>query len=236
MDNGTKFVEVNTIMKIRISTLFLLLFVGLSSCIEIIDDLTLNADGSGTFKYHINLSSSKVKVNSILALDSLNGRKVPSLEEIKSRIEKVSQQLRSQHGITSVEVDANYTDFILKLSFDFTSLEALQEGVKTVIKAESGDKQLTQIDHEWVSFENNQLKRSIPQITLKQSKELDEADRDLLKTGTYTSITRFGKEIGSFENKDAMLSKNKRAILLKTDPYTLMQRPDMLDNTIYLIP
>jgi hypothetical protein len=223
-------------MRIRINLLFLLLFVGLSSCIEIIDDLTLNADGSGTFKYHINLSSSKVKVNSILALDSLNGRKVPSLEEIKSRVENVSQQLRSQHGITRVEVDANYTDFILKLSFDFTSLEALQEGVKTVIKAETGDKQLNQMDHDWVRFENNQLTRSIPQITMKQSKELDEADRELLKTGSYTAITRFSKEIASYENQDAMLSKNKRAILLKTDPYTLLLKPDMLDNTINLVP
>jgi hypothetical protein len=31
------------------------------------DDLTIHADGSGTFRYNINLSSNKIKVNSILA-------------------------------------------------------------------------------------------------------------------------------------------------------------------------
>ena len=55
----------------------------LSACIEILDDIKFNADGSGTFKYTINLSSSKVKINSILALDSLDGKKVPSKNEIQ---------------------------------------------------------------------------------------------------------------------------------------------------------
>ena len=58
----------------------------LSSCIELIDDLTIHNDGSGTFKYTMNLSSSKIKVNSILALDSINGKKVLSKAEIKSKI------------------------------------------------------------------------------------------------------------------------------------------------------
>ena len=36
------------------------------------DELTIHDDGSGTLKYAINLSSSRVKVNSILALEFLN--------------------------------------------------------------------------------------------------------------------------------------------------------------------
>ena len=50
------------------------------------DELTIHDDGSGTLKYAINLSSSRVKVNSILALDSLDGKKVPSIEEIKTKV------------------------------------------------------------------------------------------------------------------------------------------------------
>ena len=66
---------------------YLLLFflIGLvTSCIEISDDLTLNNDGSGTLRYKINLSASKVKVNSILALDSLDGKPVPSKTQISA--------------------------------------------------------------------------------------------------------------------------------------------------------
>ena len=61
--------------------LFLFLFLAsLSSFIEILDDITFNADGSGELNYTINLSSSKLKINSILALDTLNGKKVPNKE------------------------------------------------------------------------------------------------------------------------------------------------------------
>lgn len=223
-------------MKTKFAIYLISLLFGLSSCIEIIDDLTLNPDGSGTFKYNINLSASKVKVNSILALDSLDGKKVPSLDEIKERIDKISLELRSQQGITQVVVDANYTDYILKLSFDFTSLDALQNGVKAVIKLESGDRPLNQLDYDWVSFDDNKLSRSIPQLNIKQSKKLDDADRELLKTGSYTAITRFGKDIKTYSNEEAMLSKNKKAVLLRTDPYSLLQNPNLLDNTIELVP
>ena len=222
-------------MKTKIYFILTALLFSLSSCIEIIDDLTLNSDGSGTFKYNVNLSSSKVKVNSILALDSLDGKKVPSLEEIKGRVDKIAQELRKQPGITQVVVDADYTEFILRLSFDFTSLEALQDGVKAVIKIESGDRELKQMDYSWVNFENNVLTRSIPQLSIKQSKELDDADRELLKQGSYTAITRFSNEIDSYSNENAMLSKNKRAVLLRTDPYSLMQQPNLLDNTIRVV-
>jgi hypothetical protein len=49
----------------------------LTSCIELIDDITINSDGSGKLKYSINLSSSKTECNSLILLDSLNGYKVP---------------------------------------------------------------------------------------------------------------------------------------------------------------
>jgi hypothetical protein len=97
--------------------LFLLLFIPLflSSCIEIIDDLSFNSDGSGTFKYTINLSSSKVKVNSILQLDSLNGKKVLKLPEIKVKINQFKSILASQSGISNVKIEINEPEFFVKL-------------------------------------------------------------------------------------------------------------------------
>ena len=63
-------------MKLMIYILSIITVFSISSCIEIIDDLTLNSDGTGSFKYTINLSASKIKINSILALDSLDGKKI----------------------------------------------------------------------------------------------------------------------------------------------------------------
>jgi hypothetical protein len=92
-------------MKIRLLLLIPSVLLFLSSCIEIIDDVQMNNEGSGSFKYTINLSASKVKITSILALDSLDGKKVPSRTEITDRISAISKKLASKSGISNVSID-----------------------------------------------------------------------------------------------------------------------------------
>ena len=79
-------------------TILLALLFSMASCIEIWDDLTMHNDGSGTLRYKVNLSESKVKVNSILALDSLDGKKVPSIQEISSKVGDFARILDAQTG------------------------------------------------------------------------------------------------------------------------------------------
>lgn len=206
----------------------------LTGCIEIIDDLTLNLDGSGTLKYNLNLSSSKVKINSILALDSLDGKKVPSIEEIKAKVIRIETMLNEQEGISNAEITSDYDNFIFRLSCDFNSVAELQSAMKTVIASESSNKSFPELDYNWLVFTDNTLQRSIPELTIKKSKEIKESDRALLRDGTYTSITRFQTEIDNFDNESAVLSANKKAIMIRTDPYSLTQNPQLLDNVIYL--
>lgn len=216
-----------------ISFIFLVLF-SLSSCIEIIDDLSLKSDGSGTFKYSVNLSSSKIKVNSILALDSIDGKRVPSIDEIKQKIDQFKKTLDAQSGISNVKIEENYTDFIFKFQCDFTSVLALQDGLKQSIVIMSKEKSLPQLDHNWLIWDGNKLVRSIPEITGKKINEINETDIELLKKGSYTSITRFDKAVEKFENKAAQLSKSKMAVMVKIDTYRLKEDQNILENTIYL--
>jgi len=78
--------------------------------------------------------------------------------------------------------------------------------------------------------------RSIPELDIKQTKSMKQEDIDLLKTGNYTSITRFDRPVDRFENAKALMSKNKMAVMIKTDPYSLTQDYNLLENTIYLTP
>ncbi len=219
---------------LRYIPILILFLCTVSSCVEIIDDLSLNADGSGTFKYTVNLSSSKVKINSILALDTLDGKRVPSLEEIKSDINRLISAFRAKDGITEVTLDANYDDYMFKISCDFNSLISLQNAIKDVIRDETKYKDSPELDHDWLSLNDDVLERSVPQITLERAKEIKQSDKALLKEGSYTSITRFNKVIADFKNQNAMVSKNGMAIMLKTDPYSLIEDHHLLDNTIYL--
>lgn len=227
-------IENLTVKVIQYIPFLFILILGLSSCVEIIDDLSLNADGSGTFKYTVNLSSSKVKINSILALDSLDGRKVPSLDEIKGDVSRLIVAFKSKEGISNVVVDENYDDYLFKVSCDFSSLLDLQNAIKDVIREETKYKDSKEFEHNWLSLENNTLERSVPQITVQKTKELKQSERDLLKEGSYTSITRFTTQIDDYKNKSAMVSKSGMAIMIKTDPYSLLEDHHLLDNTIYL--
>lgn len=214
--------------------LFAVLALSFTGCVEIIDDLTLNLDGSGTLKYNINLSSSKVKINSVLALDSLDGKKVPSLYDIKQKIRGIEEKLESASGMSNVTITADYDNFIFKLHCDFESLAQLQEAIKTIAVAENKGKSIPEFDHNWLLFSNQTLERSVPELTISKTKEIKDKDQKLLKTGSYTSITRFENEILKFDNEEAKLSADKKAIMLRSDPYSLMLNPNLLDNTIYL--
>jgi hypothetical protein len=210
--------------------------LSLTSCIDIIDDITLNADGSGTFKYTINLSASKTKVKSILALDSLDGKKVPSIEEIKAKVLSFRTNLEKQSGISNVKIEEDYDNYFFRLSCDFTSVMALQEALTTVIELVSNEKNVPELQHQWLAWDGTKLVRSIPEITIKKTKELQQEDIDLLKLGSYTSISRFPRVVEKCDNPAAAISKNNLNVMIKTNPYALSQNTSLLENTIYLVP
>ena len=217
---------------------FLLLFTFalLSACIEISDDLTLNNDGSGTLRYKINLSASKVKVNSILALDSLDGKPVPSKAQISAKINEFVRILDAQVGISNVLVEENYTDYIFKFSCDFSSVRNLQDGIKLSIAQISNDKYTSPAEQFWLSWDGNTLVRSIPAYITQQIKNYKLEDQEQLKTGIYTSIARFERPVASFENKLGSLSKNQLAVMVRTNAFDLKENQHLLDNTIVLTP
>lgn len=215
--------------------LLLPLVILLGSCVEIIDDLTLHDDGSGIFKYNINLSASKVKVNSILALDSLDGKKMPSLDEIKEHVNRIIAEFKSKPGISQVTIEQNYTDFIFKFSCHFESINELQRIIKEVVRKEVPSIAIEELDTDWITFNGQELVRSIPPLNIDKTRNINAKDAELMKQGNYTSITRFDKEISRFDNTQATLSKNGMAVMIRCDPYTLSQNNTLLDNRIYLL-
>lgn len=223
-------------MKIISLLSFLIVFFGFTSCIEIIDDISINNDGSGTLKYTINLSSSKVKINSILALDSLDGKKIPSIAEIETKLNSFKNKLIAKPGISNVTLDYNFSDFIFKFQCDFTNVLALQTAIKEVLIEESKDKNIPDLSFNWLVWDGNKLVRSIPEITIKKTKELKQDEIESLKQGNYTSISRFERIVDKFDNPSATLSKNKLAVMVRTNTYSLTQNSDILENTIYLSP
>jgi hypothetical protein len=212
----------------------LFLFFIISSCIEILDDITFNPDGSGTFKYSLNLSSSQVKINSILALDSLDGKKVPSLEEIHQKLLFFGEHLATQEGISNVQIDTNFAQYIFKIKFDFTDVFVLQSGFQNSIRATFEQLENEEISYDWITWNGGVMIRKVPDINQMSMPSFKSEDSDLLKKGNYTSITRFENHVDSCSNPNAVLSKNHKAVMLRKSVLDVMSDHKVMDNIIYV--
>lgn len=206
----------------------------MTGCIEIVDDLQLNEDGSGTLKYNINLSASKVKLNSYLALDSLDGKKVPSLGEISKKLNSWLDELKEQEGIRSASLESDFTQFIFRLKVDFDQLSDLENGIKKIIEKNNQKGKISGLEHVWLTYLDDQMTRKSPSAYQDRARKLKSEEIDLLKQGSYTSIIRFPKEIQESSNPKAKISKNRMAIMLRENTYSLIRQNDLLDQTIKL--
>jgi len=75
----------------------------LTSCFDFIEDINLNANGSGSIKATLNLSKSSTKVASLMKLKSVNGIQIPTKEKIKSETEDMIRILKNTPGISQVQ-------------------------------------------------------------------------------------------------------------------------------------
>jgi|TARA_B100001063_G_scaffold239308_1_gene262697 hypothetical protein len=215
---------------------FTFLCFTLSSCIEILDDVTFNPDGSGEFKYTINLSSSKLKINSILALDSLDGKKVPSKQELQEKVSDLIGVLNCQEGIEDVTLEENYDNYIFKVSLHFANVESLLAAFKETMEEAGNTAEEDTSNYNWVSWDGITLIRQIPDLSSFKFRLVKKEDQELMRSGMYTSISRFDSPVDQIENSSAILSKNNKAVMLRSSLFDVFGNPSIMDNTISVKP
>jgi len=166
----------------------------------------------------------------------LNGRKVPELSQIEAKILEFRTNLAKEPGINLVKTEFNSTDFILKVQIDFSSVAQLQDGVKSVLQVMSKEKDKESFESEWISWDGKTLNRIIPTLLANKAKSFENSDVDLLKNGTYTSISRFDKPILKTSNTSCKLNPTKTASMLQVNTYDLKQNNSLIENAITLTP
>ena len=211
-----------------------LLIFSLNSCIEILDDISFNTDGSGDFKYTINLSSSKLKINSILALDSLDGKKVPSKFEIENKIGELIKILNCQEGIRDVIISEDYEHYIFKIMLHFENVDFFLTAMQATIES-TGDV-ADGASFDWISWDGRVLVREVPDLNTFKFGMIQQDDQQLMKSGMYTSISRFNNPVENINNPAAVLSKNKRAVMLRNSLFDVFGNPAIMENTISVLP
>ncbi|HIC30718.1 MAG TPA: hypothetical protein EYO76_02255, partial [Flavobacteriaceae bacterium] len=116
--------------KLLIYSSLFILFLTFSSCFEVIEEVDLNSDGSGSITFTLNMSQSKSKLASIMLLDSVNGVKVPSRKDIQNGINDVVEELKKAKGISNIKKTEDYENFIFSVKCDFRDIENINNIVE----------------------------------------------------------------------------------------------------------
>ena len=117
----------------NIRTVFAILFLcGLTSCFEVIEDISFKKDGSGVVKLILNLSQSKNEINTLMKLDSSSGYKIPTESDINSYLNRVLQSLKSTEGLSNVSIKRDFKNWIFEVKSNFKNSENLEKGLQSV--------------------------------------------------------------------------------------------------------
>ena len=92
------------------------------------------------------------------------------------------------------------------------------------------------LDGDWITWDGKTLNRLIPEILATKAKNFENSDVDLLKNGTYTSISRFDKPILKTSNINCKLNPSKTASMLQVNTFDLKLNNALIENTITITP
>lgn len=111
-------------MKNILLSAFLLLFISFTSCIEINEEISINANGSGTLKYTLDLGAASQY------LKNMNNNSVlQMLEQVKKVADSAAYFLKDNTGISNIKCKADEKKGFYLVGFDFRNSKDLNKAL-----------------------------------------------------------------------------------------------------------
>ncbi|RZL34790.1 MAG: hypothetical protein EOO96_08615 [Pedobacter sp.] len=215
-----------------ILAVFVCLIPLLSSCFQVIEEITLRNDGTGDVLLTINLSQSKTKVASIMLLDSVQGYKVPSKQKIQQELNDAVAYLRKTEGISNVKSTSDFNNFIATISFTFKDVANINNITKNIL-AKQKIKATNTSSYSYNKTTKVFSRKYQPVATAKtEFNKLKSQDKAVFNGANYTSIYRFEFTVTSTSNPASNLSKSKKAVMLKSSVMDLINGKINVSNQI----
>jgi hypothetical protein len=205
----------------------------LQSCFEIIEQVFVKEDGSGTFQLVLNMSKSKTKINSIMKMKKVNGHDVPDKEEIAKKVNELEKTIRQTPGISNVKTSLDFDNYVATLSCSFNKVNSLNAAVKNI-----GNKEKTNNPALEKSYDYDAAGKHFSRLNKFSLKDeyykMSNADREIFATANYTSIFRFANDVAATSNKESKVAGNKKAVMLKLNALDVITGKKSIENKINL--
>ena len=213
--------------------LLMTLSLGMSSCFEIIEEINLNKDGSGSVLYTLNLSQSKAKITQVMKLDTINGFKVPSEQEIKDSITTYFNMANTMSGVSNVKKTENFEEMIFSFACDFQDVESLNKMAKSMGKKTPNDPNINKKHYQYLP-DGKTFSRSGDYSIKKEFDKLRSIDKAVFDNVNYTSIFRSETTIKSTENSNSIMAPTRKAVMIRIPILEILNERKNLSNTIIL--
>ena len=204
----------------------------LSSCFEFIEEVNYIGERNGNCVLTLNCSQSRIKLKNLIKLDTFMGLNLPGIDKVKADIAKAEKLVAQIPGISLVSSESDFENFIFTFKFSFDSTEALNLALNKIAAVESERHPLpfyTVYRSNSTEFERLKL----PDDSVANNAQVKDK-LGWFSGATATSIYRFTKTVSSVSNKKALISKNKKAVMLKQSIIDIVKKPEIFSNIIQL--
>ena len=217
----------------RYAICILLLPLFLISCFEVLEEVSLNKDGSGHFKYTVNFSQSASQIRSLLLQEHVDGYVVPSRQKINKKYTDICRLTRQVKGISNVDYNCDLEYFIFTYSCDFSDITALNSAVDSVQLAFK-HKEIKKKSYFSYSVQSHLFERKGDSELLSAYLKMTERQRSIFIGANYTCLYRFEASVDTTSNLGAKIAINRKAVFYQLDVLTVMTEPASINQKIQL--
>ncbi len=207
------------------------LCISLTSCFELVEQISVNEDGTGEMTVTLNMFESKKKLQTFLeAPESMHGYKAPDQEEVENFFKGVVATVSEVEGISDVKSDIYYEDFIFSISGSFADVSAMDEAVKKFTHGMS--RGMVNLKNEY-RFEDGIFSRSFESpYKAENYSEIPMMQRVILESARMISVYRFEQEIKGMTSADTELSFDKKEARFESNLSDIVSGAKTINNEI----
>ena len=217
-------------MKKIITVLFSLLLI-FTSCFDVVEKIKMNDDGSGTLLLVLNASKSKTRLNSISKSKTINGKKVPTKQEIQDKIKVIEKYCNESEGINNVTTSIDWENYIVKFSCEFKNVNYLDKVLEKLNKENHISKEIPTNIYAYDSKKKIFYKHK-QKSYLTDYNKLDKTEKEIFTSATYTSIIQFPTEIIENKNNHYEISPSKKSIKISESVLDFIKGEKQMYNSI----
>ena len=197
----------------------------LSSCFDILEMISFNKDGSGSYTTTLDVSGLRDQMKMLASMDTTGKMESGFNYSMDSTYKESIRKYKTVNGITKV-VGNTAKENEYTISFDFASVDALSQAIYI-------DKN-TEDAKNIYSWKNGNFFRKNNDLNLVDDTDEEQAEmmKSFIAENKYTIIVNAPGKIKSTGNRNAVISEDKKSVKLVTKLTDLLDANSSLELDI----